>query len=257
MLTLYSYPDLFGVADNNPFGLKVYAFLKLSGLPFRHEHIFDASKAPRGQLPYLDDDGTIIGDSDTIIDHLIARHGIDELLTPEQRDTELMVRRMLDDLYWVMSYSRWKDDRFWPLFRDAILRTHSAVSAEGMEQAREYNFKRYHFQGIGRYEPDAVYARGLRRPTRVGALVPASGFVFGAKPGRIDAGIYGFIANIYFFEIDTPLKAVRRLAAQPRPALPIDPRRADLTRAQRHHSATLRHRPRRRMIHAFAGCNWP
>jgi hypothetical protein len=29
MLTLFSYPDLYGVADNNPYGLKVYAFLKL------------------------------------------------------------------------------------------------------------------------------------------------------------------------------------------------------------------------------------
>ena len=27
MLTLYSYPTLFGVADNNGYGLKVYAFL--------------------------------------------------------------------------------------------------------------------------------------------------------------------------------------------------------------------------------------
>jgi hypothetical protein len=34
LLTLYSYPGLFGVADNNPFGLKVHAFLKLRlGLP--------------------------------------------------------------------------------------------------------------------------------------------------------------------------------------------------------------------------------
>ena len=52
MLTLFSYPTLFGVADNNGYGLKVFAFLKLAGVPFRHEHIFDASKAPRGQLPY-------------------------------------------------------------------------------------------------------------------------------------------------------------------------------------------------------------
>ena len=29
MLTLYSYPELFGVADNNGYGLKVFAFLKL------------------------------------------------------------------------------------------------------------------------------------------------------------------------------------------------------------------------------------
>jgi hypothetical protein len=48
ILTLYSYPELFGVADNNPFGLKTYAFIKLCGVSFRHEHVLDASKAPRG-----------------------------------------------------------------------------------------------------------------------------------------------------------------------------------------------------------------
>ena len=45
MFTLYSYPELFGVADNNGYGLKVFAFLRLAGVPFRHEHIFDASSA--------------------------------------------------------------------------------------------------------------------------------------------------------------------------------------------------------------------
>ena len=28
----------------------------------------------------------------------------------------------------------------------------------------------------------------------------------GDRPTAIDAGIYGFIANIYFYDIDTPLK---------------------------------------------------
>ena len=57
MMTLYSYPELFGVADNNPYGLKTFAFLKLCNMAFRHEHVFDAKSAPRGQLPYIDDDG--------------------------------------------------------------------------------------------------------------------------------------------------------------------------------------------------------
>jgi hypothetical protein len=52
MLTLYSYPELFGVADNNGYGLKVFAFLRLAGVPFVHDHIFDVAKAPRAQLPY-------------------------------------------------------------------------------------------------------------------------------------------------------------------------------------------------------------
>jgi hypothetical protein len=32
MLTLFSYPRLFGVADNNGYGLKVFAFLRLAGM---------------------------------------------------------------------------------------------------------------------------------------------------------------------------------------------------------------------------------
>src|SRR3989442_797758 len=163
MITLFSYPELFGVADNNPYGLKVFAFLKLSGLPFRHEHIFDASSAPRGQLPYIVDDGEHVGDSDAIIAHLIKKYQltIDSALTPSQRTMRHLITRMLDDLYWVMSYSRWRDPQFWPLFRDEILRTHPSVSEAGLDQARKYNFERYHYQGIGRYEPDGVYARGI------------------------------------------------------------------------------------------------
>ena len=76
MLTLYSYPTLFGVADNNGYGLKVYAFLKLAGVPFTHEHIFDASKAPRGQLPYIVDDGETVGDSETILAHVTRKYGV-------------------------------------------------------------------------------------------------------------------------------------------------------------------------------------
>jgi glutathione S-transferase len=210
MLTLFSYPGLCGVADNNPYGLKVYAFLKLCNVAFRHEHIFDASKAPRGQLPYIVDGDRTVSDSDVIISHLIEKHSlpIDDGLTPAQRNTHLLIRRMLDDLYWVMSFSRWKDERFWPLFRDTILRTHPNVTVDALETAREYNFKRYYFQGIGRYEPDDAYAKGIADLNVLAELLPRCGFMFGAKPGSIDAGLYGFIANIYFYEIDTPLKKV-------------------------------------------------
>jgi glutathione S-transferase len=207
MLTLYSYPSLFGVADNNGYGLKVYAFLKLAGVPFAHEHIFDAVGAPRGQLPYILDGDETIGDSETIIAHLIRKYRltIDAALSPPQSDTNLLLTRMLDDLYWVMSYSRWKDDRYYPAFRDAFKREHQ-LTDEGLNKARDLNFQRYHFQGIGRYPPEAVYARGLADLGVLSRLIRANGYVHGDKPTSIDAGIYGFIANIYFYDIDTPLK---------------------------------------------------
>jgi glutathione S-transferase len=208
MLTLYSYPPLFGVADNNGYGLKIYAFLKLAGVPFTHEHIFDASKAPRGQLPYIVDDGETVGDSETILAWLTKKYRIamDAALTPGQRGESLFVTRTLDDLYWVMSYSRWKDERYWPAFRDALKREHPQLTDEGLLKAKEFNAQRYYYQGIVRYEPDAAMARGIADLEALARLIPAQGFVHGETPTGIDAGIYGFIANIYFYDIDTPLK---------------------------------------------------
>ena len=208
MLTLYSYPELFGVADNNGYGLKVFAFLRLCGVDFRHEHILDASAAPRGQLPYIIDEGDTVGDSDTIIAYVTRKYGltIDAALTAAERDTDHLITRMLDDLYWVMSYSRWKDDRYWPAFRDALLRQHPSLTEADLLKACDFNAKRYHFQGIGRYEPDAAMARGVADLQVLANLIPAHGYMHGAKPAGIDAAIYGFIANIYFYDIDTPLK---------------------------------------------------
>jgi glutathione S-transferase len=208
MLTLYSYPELFGVADNNGYGLKVFAFLRLCNIAFRHEHSVDASAAPRGQLPYLTDDGETIGDSETIIAYLTDKYHLtlDHGLTAAQRNTSHLITRMLDDLYWVMSYSRWKDERFWPMFRDALLRQEPRLTQSDLEKARAFNFQRYHYQGIGRYEPAAALARGLADLAVLADLVPPDGYLHGPKPSTIDCGIYGFIANIYFYDIDTPLK---------------------------------------------------
>jgi glutathione S-transferase len=208
MLTLYSYPPLFGVADNNGYGLKVYAFLKLAGVPFTHEHIFDASKAPRGQLPYIVDGADTVGDSGTILTWLSDKYklSIDAALTQAQRTQDLLVTRMLDDLYWVMSYSRWKDERYWPAFRDALKREHPQLSDEGLIKAKEFNAQRYYYAGIGRFDPDAAMARGLADLAAIAALIPARGYLHGDKPTGIDAALYGFVANIYFYDIDTPLK---------------------------------------------------
>ena len=66
---------------------------------------------------------------------------------------------------------------------------------------------------IGRYTPEAAYARGVADLAVLARLAPADGYVHGPAPTSIDAGIYGFVANIYFFAIDTPLK--RFVVAQP------------------------------------------
>jgi hypothetical protein len=125
---------------------------------------------------------------------------------PSHAHRIVLVTRLLDDLYWVMSYSRWQDERHWPVFRGALMREHPDLTEEGLAKARVFNLQRYYFQGIGRYSQDAAYARGLADLGVLADLVPAGGYVHGANPTSVDAGIYGFIANIYFYDIDTVLK---------------------------------------------------
>src|SRR5260370_14495453 len=207
MIALYSYPELFGVADNNGYGLKVFAFLKLAGVPFTHGHRLGASAGPRGQRPYIVDDGETSGDSELIIAHLTGKYrlSMDDGLTAAQRDTNHLIMRMLDDLYWVMSYSRWKDERFWPRFCERLRREHPSLTEAGLRKAQEFNAQRYYYQGIGRYAPAAAYARGLADLQVLPNLIPANSCVHGPKPTSIDASIYGFLPNIYFFQILTAL----------------------------------------------------
>jgi hypothetical protein len=100
-----------------------------------------------------------------------------------------------------MPYSRWKDERFWPVFQTALLREHPSLTEVGLAKAREFNAQRYYFQGIGRYAPDAAYARGLADLDVLDGIVSADAYVHGADPTSVDAAIYGFIANIYFYDI--------------------------------------------------------
>ena len=128
-----------------------------------------------------------------------------------------------------MSYSRWHDPRYWPTFRDAMLETHPGVTAGGLEAARAYNAERYHYQGIGRYEPEGVYKRGLADLAALAGLLGAGPFLFGDRPHGADAACYGFLANIHFYRIETPFRGF--IGARPVSRLPAP--RADTHPKQR------------------------
>lgn len=209
MLQLFAYPELFGIPDNNPFGLKVDTFLRLNKVPYQLNHILDTSDAPRGQLPYIEHNGTIITDSNRIIDYISTEYqlGNDNSLTDQQRALHSLIVSMLDNhLYWVMSYSRWQDDEFWPHFMAEFLRCFPDTPKEALLKARSYNIGKYHAQGTGRYARDEVYQSGTNDLQTLATLLGTKAYLFGDQPHNIDACCYGFLANIFYFDIDTPLK---------------------------------------------------
>ncbi|KTD66616.1 hypothetical protein Lsan_0561 [Legionella santicrucis] len=208
MIILYSYPELFGIPDNNPFGLKVDTFLRLTEIDYQHEHLINTKNAPRQQLPYMEDNGTIITDSNVILNYLSQKYiNLDKNLTKKQKNTHFLITRMLDNhLYWVMSYSRWQDEQFWPLFKAAFLTQLAELSESTLETVRKYNIEKYHYQGIGRYSKEEIYQSGIDDLQSIILLLENNLYLFGEKIHSLDACCYGFLANILYFKIETPLK---------------------------------------------------
>jgi hypothetical protein len=68
--------------------------------------------------------------------------------------------------------------------RDELLKTHSGLTMSGLEAAQKYNFQRYHYQGIGRYEPSDVYKRGLADLQVLASVIGDNKFLFGFGNGR-------------------------------------------------------------------------
>ena len=94
MIKLYKFGPAFGLRETGPFVLKTMAYMKLAGIPFEHHVQGDPRKAPKGKIPYIEDEGKEIGDSTFIIKHLKAKYGdplADCLLytSPSPRDATL------------------------------------------------------------------------------------------------------------------------------------------------------------------------
>jgi glutathione S-transferase len=86
MITLYGAGPFFGLPDPSPFAMKAETLLRMSKLPFDKKQM-SRSKAPKGKIPYIEDDGKLLGDSTFIRWHLEQKYRIDfdAMLTAEQR----------------------------------------------------------------------------------------------------------------------------------------------------------------------------
>src|SRR5215831_13452453 len=62
MITLYTFGPAFGLPDPSPFVTKVEVLLKMTGLAYRTDTT-GFRQAPKGKLPYIDDDGEQVADS--------------------------------------------------------------------------------------------------------------------------------------------------------------------------------------------------
>ena len=198
MITLYTFGPMFGLPDPSPFVMKAEVLLKMAKLAYRTD-TGGFSKAPKGKLPYLDDEGTIVADSTFIRWHLEKKYraDFDQGLDPTQRATAWAFEKMIEDnLYWVIVRDRWIDDaNFGKGPRRFFDRVPAPIRPLVVPMIRRKVRAALHGQGIGRHSEEEIQALGTRSIEAIADFLGDKPFFFGATPTGVDAAVFAFVAG--------------------------------------------------------------
>lgn len=211
MIKLYQFSPAFGLPNASPFCMKMETWLRMAGLPYECPRGADLRKAPKGKMPYIDDDGKTISDSSLIIDYLTQKYKVtlDAHLTPRQRGEALALQRLFEEhLYWVAVYARWVEDTgfavtskvFFERFPMVLRQLVPVLARRAMKQQMQGH-------GMGRHSRDEIYALGCRDVAAIADVLGEREFLLGDQPGTIDATGYAFLANLLWVPVDSPVAA--------------------------------------------------
>jgi glutathione S-transferase len=210
MITLYTFGPYFGLPDPSPFVIKAMLLLKFAGLEYSEDR-GGFSKAPKGKLPYINDDGLIVPDSTFIRIHIEKKYGFDfdAGLTPEQRAVAWAAEKMCEEhLHWALLASRWIDDANFAKgpahFFDAIP---FPVCAMARTMVRRKVIKGLTFQGFGRHSEAEVVLLARHDVEALAVLLGDKPFLFGDKPCAVDAPVFAYVASLLSPVFETPLVA--------------------------------------------------
>lgn len=204
----HTLPGAFGLESLSPFCMKVEVYLKLAGLPYEVV-AGDPRRAPKGKLPFVEDDGTVVCDSGTILEHFEKKRAtpFDRDLGAEERARAHLVRRTLEEsFYFVLLWSRWAEEDGWAVVKTFFDALPVPVRWIAPPVVRKKVLDSIRAQGIGRHARDEIYRRGKEDLDAVATVIGDGPFVLGPKVTTVDATAYAFLANVLRAELDTPLR---------------------------------------------------
>jgi glutathione S-transferase len=209
MITLYAFGTAFGLPDPSPFVTKAEVLLKMAGLAYRIDNT-GFRRAPKGKLPYIDDDGERIADSTFIRWHLENKYHIDfeKGLSAEHRAVGWAFEKMAEDnLYWALVDARWFDE---PNFakgpRGFFRKIPAPVRPLLIAFIRRQLKRTLYGQGMGRHNRAEIVALGTRSIVAIAEFLGTKPFFMGSEPTGVDATIFAFVAGTLCPHFDTPLR---------------------------------------------------
>ena len=212
MITLYTFGPNLGLPDASPFCIKAEVLLKMAGLPYRLD-LKGFGKAPKGKLPYINDEGTIVADSTHIRMYLEDRHSIDfdKGYDAEHRACGWAAEKMCEEhLYRAVVNDRWlKDENFVKGPAHFFKSVPAPVRPLVMALIRRKQRVAGKAQGMGRHSNAEIDALGMKDIDALAAMLGSKPYFLGDTASGTDAAVFGFVASasLALFESPIPLRA--------------------------------------------------
>ena len=199
MIVLYGFGPGFGLPEISPFVTKTEVQLRMAGLAYRKEKARPTA-SPKGQLPFIEDDGEVIADSTFIRAHLEGKYGFDfdAPLSLQHRAQAWAFERMIEHhLYWAMIGARWVDPEN---FAKGPAHFFDAAPEHQREKLREdAQFRvaeNYLLSGLGRHAPDEDVDLAVRSLFALSVQLGDTPYLMGDSPCGTDATAFGAVAGI-------------------------------------------------------------
>lgn len=209
MITLYAAGPAYGLPEGSPYVTKTEIHLMMAGLAYRKVPAHPET-SPKGQLPWIDDDGVKVADSTFIRAYLERSYGLDldAGLSRVERAQAWAIERMVENqLGWANCYFRFFDfDNFekgparW--FDGAPEAMRQDLKA-GLLDAVEANLKAV---GVARHSPDEIVELASWSLTALSEILGDKAFMMGPAPTSVDAIVFGVLAQILTPFFDSPIR---------------------------------------------------
>ena len=210
MIRLHQFAPAFGLLNASPFCMKLEVYLRLAGLPYEAVNDGNVMKAPKGKLPYIEDQGAVVADSTFVIDYLMQTYGdtLDAGLTAEQRALATAFQRLFEeDLYWAVVHTRWADPAGWARTKVAFFGALPPPLCWLLPPlARRGILGEMRGHGMGRHSEAEIHTIARRDVDAVADFLADKPYMLGASTSSLDATAYAFLANLLWAPVDSPIQ---------------------------------------------------
>lgn len=209
-LRVFTFAPGWDLPTVGPFALKLLAWLDHQGIAYRQMIENRAARGPLGKSPWIEQGGLRMGDSDAIIRHLAAQHGLPDPTRARnaQEAANLFLKAAFEErFHQVLEWELFMHPEGRREMRAMIdMQTPPLIGGLVLATMKRHFRRQLQARGIGRLHPAEIAAEGCGMLDGLALCLEArDGWLDPGGPGLSDFAVWGQVAPMICWPMATPV----------------------------------------------------